>query len=240
MKDACHPVSPSQAEDSWTNRENGERQGRGRGRERERERRIMWLESQRHSHDVVDPVVRSCRVRVLFGSSSSSSRRLVSLQLTLTWRVILMCKVCTHTHTPLTARGRSSEFLRPDMTRLHFLFFSISVFFSLFFSFFRFFCKQTRVWHFSLKLTVMYNAGNSRIKNTHTMTPPYPPPMALAQLSFMACRLPLLKNYILTLKVQKKVDEEKKIEKKRKKNKFKSFTCSQDMFEVAGEERGGE
>lgn len=71
------------------------------------------------------------------------------------------------------------------------------------------------------------------------MTPPYPPPMALAQLSFMACRLPLLKNYILTLKVQKKVDEEKKIEKKRKKkNKFKSFTCSQDMFEVAGEERG--
>lgn len=239
MKDACHPVSPSQAEDSWTNRENGARQGRGRGRGRER--RVMWLESQRHSHDVVDPVVRSCRVRVLFGSSSSSSRRLVSLQLTLTWRVILMCKVCTHTHTHHWPPGGAPRSSWGQTWRDFIFFFSpFQYFFSLFFSFFRFFCKQTRVWHFSLKLTVMYNAGNSRIKNTQTMTPPYPPPMALAQLSFMACRLPLLKNYILTLKVQKKVDEEKKIEKKRKKNKFKSFTCSQDMFEVAGEERGGE
>lgn len=71
------------------------------------------------------------------------------------------------------------------------------------------------------------------------LTPsPTAPPMALAQLSFMACRLPLLKNYILTLKA----DGEKNRKKKRKKNKFKSFACSQDMFEVAGEEwrgRGG-
>lgn len=64
------------------------------------------------------------------------------------------------------------------------------------------------------------------------LTPsPTAPPMALAQLSFMACRLPLLKNYILTLKA----DGEKNRKKKRKKNKFKSFACSQDMFEVAGE-----
>lgn len=44
------------------------------------------------------------------------------------------------------------------------------------------------------------------------LTPsPTAPPMALAQLSFMACRLPLLKNYILTLKA-----DGEKIEKKTK------------------------
>lgn len=47
------------------------------------------------------------------------------------------------------------------------------------------------------------------------LTPsPTAPPMALAQLSFMACRLPLLKNYILTLKA----DGEKNRKKRKKIN----------------------
>lgn len=130
------------------------------------------------------------------------------------WRwhgVWFWCAKFAHTHTHHWPPGGAPRSSWGQTWRDFIFFFSpFQYFFSLFSLFFRFFCKQTRVWHFSLKLTVMYNAGNSRIKNTHTMTPPYPPPMALAQLSFMACRLPLLKNYILTLKVKKKVDEEKK------------------------------
>lgn len=133
MKDACHPVPPSQAEDSWTNHENGARHDSEGGRR------------SGPSCDWSPSAIRMTLLTLLSGAvgfvASCSVRFVLELIASLGQFAADVDMACdfdvqslhTHTHTPLTARGRHSEFLRPDMTRLHFLFSPFHYFFFAFF-----------------------------------------------------------------------------------------------------------